>query len=85
MSKMTWETIDDKSQSNESWIDIFSEHMSSMNNISARMSERQFEAVVKEALEIAFTNIDYDPDRGFSNLEIIDCLEKALVSFIKVD
>ena len=29
------------------------------------MSDRQFEAVVKEALEIAFTNIDYDPDRGF--------------------
>jgi hypothetical protein len=82
---MTWDIVDDKDHSGETWIDRFSEQMSSMNNITARLSERQFQAVVREALEIAFTNIDYDPDRGFKDIEIIDCLEQALVSFIKVD
>ncbi len=59
---MTWDIVDDKDHSGETWIDRFSEQMSSMNNITARLSERQFQAVVREALEIAFTNIDYDPE-----------------------
>ena len=32
---MTWDIVDDKDHSGETWIDLFSEQMSSMNNITA--------------------------------------------------
>tara|TARA_X000001382_G_C3036282_1_gene136356 strand:+ start:122 stop:331 length:210 start_codon:yes stop_codon:yes gene_type:complete len=64
--------------------DLFGDQLAQMNNISARLTDRQFEAIIDEALEIAFTNFDYKEDKSFSDLDIIEALEQAIVSFIKV-
>ena len=64
--------------------DLFGDQLAQMNNISARLTDRQFEAIIDEALEIAFTNFDYEEEKSFSDLDIIEALEQAIVSFIKV-
>ena len=64
--------------------DLFGDQLAQMNNISARLTDRQFKAIIDEALEIAFTNFDYKEDKSFSDLDIIEALEQAIVSFIKV-
>lgn len=64
--------------------DLFGDQLAQMNNISARLTDRQFEAIIDEALEIAFTNFDYEAEKSFSDFDIIEALEQAIVSFIKV-
>jgi len=64
--------------------DLFGDQLAQMNNISARLTDRQFEAIIDEALEIALTNFDYEEGKSFSDLDIIEALEQAIVSFIKV-
>ena len=64
--------------------DLFGDQLAQMNNISARLTDRQFKAIIDEALEIAFTNFDYEAEKSFSDLDIIEALEQAIVSFIKV-
>lgn len=67
----------------ETWQSIFGEQLASMNELSAKMTAQQFEAVVEEALEIAFMG-DYDEERGFKDYEITQALNEAIVSFIRV-
>ena len=64
--------------------DLFGDQLAQMNNISARLTDRQFEAIIDEALEIAMTNFDYEEGKGFSDLDMIEAIEQAIVSFIKV-
>tara|TARA_X000001316_G_C882881_1_gene7732 strand:- start:242 stop:451 length:210 start_codon:yes stop_codon:yes gene_type:complete len=64
--------------------DLFGDQLAQMNNISARLTDRQFKAIIDEALEIAFTNFDYEAEKSFSDFDIIEALEQAIVSFIKV-
>lgn len=64
--------------------DLFGDQLAQMNNISARLTDRQFKAIIDEALEIAFTNFDYEEGKSFSDFDIIEALEQAIVSFIKV-
>jgi len=68
----------------ETWLDLFGEQLAQMNNISAKLSERQFDKIIEEALEIAFTNFDYNEDRGFTEVDIQEAIYQAIVSFIKV-
>jgi hypothetical protein len=68
----------------ETWLDLFGEQLAQMNNISAKLSERQFDKIIEEALEIAFTNFDYNEDRGFSEVDMQEAIYQAIVSFIKV-
>jgi ketol-acid reductoisomerase len=68
----------------ETWLDLFGEQLAQMNNISAKLSERQFDKIIEEALEIAFTNFDYNEDRGFTEVDMQEAIYQAIVSFIKV-
>lgn len=68
----------------ETWLDLFGEQLAQMNNISAKLSERQFDKIIEEALEIAFTNFDYNEDRGFAEVDMQEAIYQAIVSFIKV-
>lgn len=68
----------------ETWLDLFGEQLAQMNNISAKLSERQFNKIIEEALEIAFTNFDYNEDRGFTEVDMQEAIYQAIVSFIKV-
>jgi ketol-acid reductoisomerase len=68
----------------ETWLDLFGEQLAQMNNISAKLSERQFDKIIEEALEIAFTNFDYNEDRGFTEADMQEAIYQAIVSFIKV-
>ena len=68
----------------ETWLDLFGEQLAQMNDISAKLSERQFDKIIEEALEIAFTNFDYNEDRGFTEVDMQEAIYQAIVSFIKV-
>jgi len=68
----------------ETWLDLFGEQLAQMNDISAKLSERQFDRIIEEALEIAFTNFDYNEDRGFTEVDMQEAIYQAIVSFIKV-
>jgi hypothetical protein len=68
----------------ETWLDLFGEQLAQMNNISAKLSERQFDKIIADALAIAFTNFDYNEERGFTEVDMQEAIYQAIVSFIKV-
>ena len=63
--------------------ELFGEELAQMVVISSKLNERQFDAIVTEAMEIAFTNFDYKAE-GFDTPTIIEALGQAIASFIKV-
>ena len=67
----------------ETWHDIIGDILASMINISGNINDRVFKRLVDDVYDLLMEG-DYDPDRGFKELEICEAIDEVVGNIIEM-